>query len=116
MRITRRLVSESDRLPIAKTSYNTTFLWTERGVIDTAAMELVRYILTEDPDIFELVSIPFKGSVSKVYHSEPATIYKFSKNMWRERTPTSDFVYTVSSHDDICLECSRSHGYCKCYT
>lgn len=95
MRVLRRVPTATEIFPPPTSSLQTTFLWTERGVINTAAHMLFSYIPTTAPDTFNVTVRPFKGSVSKVYHSEPATVTWYSKDTWREETPTSDFVYTA---------------------
>ena len=72
-------------------SYLTQLLWTDRGMIDLHK-RIIRQMSSTD-GILSFSYAPFTGSVSKVYHSEPATITVYSKTLWREETPGSDVTY-----------------------
>jgi hypothetical protein len=95
MQVLRRAPTLGEQFPPPISSLHTTFLWTEKGVINTATHMLFSYTTTATPDTFGVSIRPFKGSVSKVYHSEPATVTWYTNEMWREETPDSDFVFTV---------------------
>jgi len=93
MRVTR---SKPDDLPVPTSSYQTTFLWTEKGMLDTKLGILTTYQVLDGEVDIKLSK--HTGSVSKVYHSEPATVTWYSKTMWREQTPTYDEVIKMDTH------------------
>jgi len=93
MRVTKFLASSYQDLPVSKSSYTTTFLWTELGMIDIVMNTLSAHTYSDGELNIKLT--PFHGSVSKVYHSEPATVTWYSTTMWRETTPRSDEIFSV---------------------
>jgi hypothetical protein len=95
MRVSKNPTSSYQDLPPSKSSYDTTFLWTEKGMLDTVMGILSTHTYVDGE--LEVKMTPFRGSVSKVYHSEPATVTWYSTKMWREKTPTSDEVFSVLS-------------------
>jgi len=76
---------------------DTVLLWTDRGVLHRDSHLIFRWWATTDPAAFDVDIRPFRGSISKVYHSEPATITWYGGNMWREKTATSDFLYSLKN-------------------
>lgn len=76
---------------------DTMLLWTDRGVIHKDSHLIFNWTTTEDPSILNVDIRPFRGSLSKVYHTEPATITWYGGNMWRERTASSDILYSVKN-------------------
>lgn len=76
---------------------DTLLLWTDRGVIHKDSHLIFNWGPTEDTAVLNVDVRPFRGSVSKVYHSEPATITWYGGSMWREQTPTSDILYTIKN-------------------
>jgi len=74
---------------------DTILLWTDRGVIHKDSHLIFNW--SSRGDRLDVDVRPFRGSVSKVYHSEPATITWYGSHMWREQTPSSDILYTVEN-------------------
>ena len=74
---------------------DTLLLWTDRGVIHKDSHLIFNW--TAVGDLLEVDVRPFRGSVSKVYHAEPATITWYGGTMWREQTPSSDILYTIKN-------------------
>lgn len=76
---------------VPKQSYETFYLWTEGGALDTVAKMFHSYRTTEDSNILDIESRPFHGSLSKVYHAEPILITRYSDTLWQE----GDIVYEM---------------------
>lgn len=95
MRVTRKLITSFDTIPRPTSRMDTTLLWTDRGVIHKDSHLL--FIWSSHGDQLDVDVRPFRGSVSKVYHAEPATITWYGSHMWREQTPTSDIMYMVEN-------------------
>lgn len=76
---------------------DTMLLWTELGVIHKDSYLTFSFVPTDDPTVLDVQVRPFRGSVSKVYHAEPATVTWYGGTMWRETTPSSDILYTVKN-------------------
>ena len=74
---------------------DTVMISTDRGLLHRDSHLIFNWWTTSNPDVFDVEIRPFRGSVSKVYHVEPATITWYGGNMWREKTATSDFLYSV---------------------
>ena len=74
---------------------DTMLLWTEKGVIHKDSYLIFNWTVVGD--VLDVDVRPFRGSVSKVYHAEPATITWYGGTMWREQTPESDILYTVKN-------------------
>lgn len=99
MRVTR---SKPDDLPVPTSSYQTTFLWTEKGMLDTKTSMMTAYRSVDGA--LDMKLFQHTGSVSKVYHSEPATVTWYGKTMWREQTPTYDEVIKMDMHKTIDIQ------------
>ena len=76
---------------------DTLLLWTDRGVIHKDSHLIFNWSATDEPETLNVDIRPFRGSVSKVYHAEPATLTWYGSHMWRETTPSSDILYTVKN-------------------
>lgn len=76
---------------------DTRLLWTDRGVVHKDSHLIFNWTTTDEPGVLDVDIRPFRGSVSKVYHAEPATITWYGGTMWRETTPVSDILYTVKN-------------------
>ena len=77
-------------------SYETFYLWTEYGVVDTTAQIVHSYRATADPDILDIETHMFQGSLSKVYHSEPMIVTWYSSQMWQEGSRVFEILRTNS--------------------
>lgn len=99
MRVSHRQLTSSDGLPRPTSRMDTILLWTEKGVIHKDSNMSFSFQTTDTPNVFDVHVRPFRGSVSHVFYTEPATITWYGPNQWREQTPTSDSLYSVLDNE-----------------
>ncbi len=91
MRVLRRPTTTT---PEPKQTYETWYLWTEGGVVDTMGRIFRAWRATDDGEL-DMDIQPFQGSLSKVYHAEPVRVTWYADTLWREETAQSDVTYEV---------------------
>lgn len=62
-------------------------------MVDREARLFHSYQTTEDSNVLQMTTRPFRGSLSKVYHAEPVRITRYSDTLWLESRPEGEILF-----------------------